>query len=111
MTIGISIHNKDGNVKTRTFKISTDMIIKSIAYLGVFNFFGREAMRIRPPRRGAGAIVNYMTAAIITDAVMNLAYPKKKSEKKVEEEIVFPPSSRSKEVMYTQMEVRSKSVV
>ena len=99
MTIEISIHGKEGDVKTKSFKIPTDKIIKGITYLGVFNFFGREAMRIRPPRRNAGVILNYMTAAVITDAVMHFAFPKKKDSRSSEDDPIDVECESFEEVM------------
>ena len=56
----------------REYDIPTDKIIRGITKLGVFSFVGREVMRVRPPKRNIGVIFNWLTAAAVTDCIMEI---------------------------------------
>lgn len=69
----------------KKFNISEGKLVRGIAKIGVFSFVGKEINRVRPPKRNAGLVLNYITAATITSAVMELVFGKKKEEKAEEE--------------------------
>ena len=75
MIIEVNLKGKDETKKI--FEISTGRLVKGITRLSVLSFVMREIARVRPPKRNAGVILNWMGAFAITDALMNLAFPKK----------------------------------
>lgn len=82
MTITISIKGEEGE-KTKKIDIPTGKVVRGITHLGIFSFVGKEVNRVRPPKRNIGSIINLVTAAIISDAIMNAAFPKKDKEPEV----------------------------
>ena len=79
MIIEISLKEKDKT--TRVIEVPLGNFVKGVTKYSVLGFIGREMNRIRPPKRNAGVILNWMGAFAITDALMNLAFPKKEETK------------------------------
>ena len=84
MIIEINLKGKDKT--TKVIEVPLGNFVKGVTKYSVLGFIGREMNRIRPPRRNAGVILNWMGAFAITDALMNLAFPKKDAEKDVFED-------------------------
>ena len=81
VTITGNCKDKD-KVFHKEFEISMEDIAKKVTQIGVFSFIGREVNRVRPPKRNVGLIINWMTAAAVTDGIMALVYGNKDKEKK-----------------------------
>lgn len=81
----IIIENKEKDFK-KEFEINGSDVMKRLTQISVFSFIGREVNRVRPPKRNIGLVFNWMAAAAVTDAVMNLIENgfEKKEEKPVE---------------------------
>ena len=80
MKIEIRFVEKDeesGLKKIKVYEVPTEKIIKGLTHISIFSFVGREINRVRPPRRNIGSLINWMTAAVISDAFINLVFPKK----------------------------------
>ena len=91
MTIEIKIKGKEEDSKV--FEIHVERVIKGITKFSVLSFIGKEINRVRPPRRNIGSIINWMGAFAVTDAVMNLAFPKKTEDKEPENDVQCEPYS------------------
>jgi hypothetical protein len=83
----------------KEFNIPFNKVLRGVTHASVLGAIGREINRVRPPRRNIGAIFNWMAAAAISDALMNMAFPKKEPEVVAEEkaEEVKPEGSEAKD--------------
>lgn len=79
MTIEINIKGK-GSTKIKKIDVPTEKIIRGITHISVFSVIGREISRVRPPKRNVGYVFNWLAAAAISDALMNMAFPKENKE-------------------------------
>ena len=77
----VTIENNEKIVKE--FNIPFDKVLRGITHASVLGAIGREINRVRPPRRNIGSIFNWMAAAAISDALMNMAFPNKDKEPEV----------------------------
>lgn len=82
MTIEINIKG-EGSTKIKKIDVPTEKIIRGITHISVFSVIGREISRVRPPKRNVGSVFNWLAAAAISDALMNMAFPKENNEPEV----------------------------
>lgn len=68
---------KKSDENEKVIDIELDKVIRNVTHFGVLSFVGREVNRVRPPKRNIGLVFNWMTALCVTDAIMELVFPKK----------------------------------
>lgn len=73
---------EEGKENEKVIDIELDKVIRNVTHLGVLSFVGREVNRVRPPKRNIGLVFNWMTAFCVTDAIMELVFPKKVAAEK-----------------------------
>ena len=77
-----------GKANENVIDIELDKVIRNVTHLGVLSFVGREVNRVRPPKRNIGLVFNWMTAFCVTDAIMELVFPKKVATDETKEDVV-----------------------
>lgn len=73
---------KKSDENEKVIDIELDKVIRNVTHFGVLSFIGREVNRVRPPKRNIGLVFNWMTALCVTDAIMELVFPKKVATEK-----------------------------
>lgn len=74
----------DGKNKVEETKVYTKKLIRGITHIGLFSFIGNEINHIRPPKRNIGLVFNLITAAAVSEAIMQAVFPKEAAEVEVQ---------------------------